>query len=150
MSGYATGKALSQLTLDNLGQWHLIAYFLKKMILAKTWYKTHNSEFLAKVKSFKTWRHYLKSCRFKILVLTNYNNLCRFRDTKKLSFKQVCWAQEPFKYYFWIDYCQSKANKTADALFCFPQRNKDQEKMLQVENTRILYYLQSSQTKTPY
>ena len=40
---YAIGKILSQLTLNNKDQWYLIAYFWKKKILAKTWYKTHNN-----------------------------------------------------------------------------------------------------------
>ena len=35
-SGYAIGRVLNLLTLDNLGQWHQIAYFSRKMILAKT------------------------------------------------------------------------------------------------------------------
>lgn len=52
-SGYAIGGILSQLTLDNLDQWHLIAYFSKKMILAKIRYKTHDSKFLATFVIFK-------------------------------------------------------------------------------------------------
>ena len=55
--GYAIGKVLSQLTLDNLGRWHPVAYYLQKMFSAKTWYKTHNGDLLAIVKAFKTWRH---------------------------------------------------------------------------------------------
>ena len=35
-SSYAIGGVLSQLTLDNLGQWYLVAFYLQKMILAKT------------------------------------------------------------------------------------------------------------------
>ena len=42
--GYAISRILSQLILDNLGQWHLMAFFSQKMILAKTRYKTHNIE----------------------------------------------------------------------------------------------------------
>ena len=34
--GYAISKILNQLISDNLGQWHLIASFFKKMIPAKT------------------------------------------------------------------------------------------------------------------
>ena len=45
-SGYAIGGVLSQLTND-LGRWHPVAYFLHKMIPAKTRYKTHNGEPLA-------------------------------------------------------------------------------------------------------
>ena len=100
------------------------------MILAKTWYKTHKGELLAIVKAFKTWQHYLKGCKHKVLVLTNHNNLRRFMDTKILSSKQVCWAQELLRYYFRIDYCQGKANGAADALSCFFQKNEDEKEKL--------------------
>ena len=86
-SSYAIGGVLSQLNLDShappnhsnksdFGQWHLVAYFSRKMIPAKTRYKTYNAELLAIVEVFKTWRHYLESCKYKVFVLINYNNLC--------------------------------------------------------------------------
>ena len=102
--GYAIGGVLSQLasgtspdrvvTKTDLGQWHLVAFFLRKMIPAETQYETYNSELLAIVKAFKTWRHYLVSCKHEVLVLTDHNNLRRFMDIKSLSFRQVRWAQE--------------------------------------------------------
>ncbi len=84
-SGYAIGGILIQLTSSNSGQWHPVAFFSKKMISAKTWYKTHNKELLAIVEVFKTWRHYLKGCKYEVLVLTDYNNLQRFMEMKSLS-----------------------------------------------------------------
>ena len=57
VSGHAIGRVLSQLT-NNLGWWHLIVYFLLKIIPTETQYKTYNSELLAIVGVFKTWRHY--------------------------------------------------------------------------------------------
>ena len=68
VSNYTICGVLSQLALNNLGQWHLVAFYLQKMILAKTWYKTYDGELLAIVEAFKTWRHYLKDCKHKILV----------------------------------------------------------------------------------
>ena len=59
------------------------------MIPVKTCYKTHNTELLAIVKAFKNWRHNLKSCQYKVLVLTDHNNLQQFIDTKSLIFRQV-------------------------------------------------------------
>ena len=94
------------------------------MIPAKTWYKTHDGELLVIVEVFKTWRYYLEGCKHKVLVLINYNNLRRFMDKKSLSSRQVCWAQKLSRYHFQIDYCQSKANGTADALSRFSQRNQ--------------------------
>ena len=59
------------------------------MILAETRYETHNSKFLAIIKAFKVWRHYLEDCKYKFLVLTNHNNLCHMMYTKTLSYRQV-------------------------------------------------------------
>ena len=55
-------------------------------------YETHNTELLAIVNTFKNWCNYLEDCQYKILVLTNHNNLCQFIDTKSLSSHQVHWA----------------------------------------------------------
>ena len=93
------------------------------MISAETWYKTHNQELLAIVKAFKIWRHYLEKCKYKVFILTNYNNLHQFMDTTSLSSCQVRWAQKLSWYHFQIDYHQRKANAAADALFCFSQRS---------------------------
>ena len=116
VSGYAIGGVLNWLTLDDSGRSHPVAFFSRKMIPAETRYETYNSELLAIIKAFKTWRYYLKGSQHKVLVLNNYNNPRRFTDTKSLSSKQVCWAQELFCYHFQIDYCQGKANGSADAL----------------------------------
>ena len=71
--GYAIGGVLNQLTND-LGRWHPVAYFLCKMISAKTRFKTHDGKLLAIVEAFKTWRHYLEGCKHEVLVLTDHNN----------------------------------------------------------------------------
>lgn len=47
-------EILSELFLNGLSRWKPIAYFLHEMISAKTPYKTHNSEHLGIVKTFKT------------------------------------------------------------------------------------------------
>ena len=86
------------------------------MIPTEIQYKTHESELLAIVEAFKTWKHYLKDCKHEVLVLTNYNNLQYFMDMKNLSSKQVWWAQKLSKYHYQIDYHQNKANKAANTL----------------------------------
>ncbi len=114
------------------------------MIPAETWYETHNQELLAIVEAFKTWRHYLKGCKYEVLVFTDHNNLRQFMDTKSLSSRQVRWAQELSRYHLRIDYCQAKANVEADALSRFPQRSQAEEKTLRDENSQILHRLQTS------
>ena len=74
MFEYAIDGMLNKVTND-LGRWYPVAYFLRKMIPAKTRYETHNSELLAIAKAFKTWRHYLKDCKHEVLVHTDHNNL---------------------------------------------------------------------------
>ena len=71
----AIGEIFSQFTSNNLSWWYLIAFFFWKMILPKTWYKTHDEKLLAIIKALKTWKHYLEDCKYKFLVLTNCNNL---------------------------------------------------------------------------
>ena len=54
ISGYSISGVLSQLTSNNLGRWHLVAFFSKKMIPTETRYETHNSELLAIVETFQS------------------------------------------------------------------------------------------------
>ena len=78
-SGHAIDGVLSELTSGtspdgvvtktNLGQWHPVAFFFRKMILVETRYETHNGEFLAIVEAFKMWRHYLKVASMRFLSL---------------------------------------------------------------------------------
>ena len=65
-------------------------------------------------------------------------------DTKNLSSRQVCWAQELFCYYFCINYWQGKANRAADVLLQYPQQNAKEKATLQAKNTKILHRLYSS------
>ena len=98
-SGYSIGGVLSQLapetspdgvvTKTDLGQWHPVTFFSRKIISAETRYKTYNGELPAIIEVFKTWRHYLEGYKHEVLVLTDHNNLRHFIDTKILSSKQV-------------------------------------------------------------
>ncbi len=168
--GYAISVVLSQMTSDHsdqlssnhmthknlnpisskseIGQWHQVAFFFQKMIPAETRYKTHDQELLVIVEAFKTWRHYLEGYKYEVLVLTDYNNLRRFMDTKSLSSCQVCWDQKLSQYHFQIDYCQEKANAVADTLYCFFQKSQAKEKTLRNKNSQIFYRLQNSLIKT--
>ena len=143
VSGYAIGGVLSQLISDDSDQWHPVAFFSRKMILAATSYETYNGELSATVEAFKTWRHYLKGSQHEVLVLTDQNNLRRFIETKSLSSRQVRWAQKLFRYHFWIDYYQGKANKADDALSRYPQQGAKKEETLRAKNVKILHRLQS-------
>ena len=88
--GYVIGRIFSLLTLNNLAQWYLTAFFSQKKIPAETCYKTYVSELLAIIEAFKTWKHYFKGYIYEVFILTNYNNFKCFMDMKNLSNKQVC------------------------------------------------------------
>ena len=40
----------------------------------ETRYKTHNSELLAIVETFKTWKHYLKNFQQKVFIFIDHYN----------------------------------------------------------------------------
>lgn len=66
----------------------------QKIILAETWYKTYNGEFSAIIEKFKTWKHYLESYKYEILVFTDHNNFQDFMNIKNLSFRQFRYTQK--------------------------------------------------------
>lgn len=68
-------------------------------------------------------------------------------NIKSLSFRQVQWAQELSKYYFRIDYWQSKTNRAIDALSYFFQKKQAKKNELKLENSRIFYKLRFSLTR---
>lgn len=90
--GYPIGRVLSYLTLDNLNWWYLLIFFFEKMILVETWYKNSQWETSGNFQVFKTYYHYLKSCKHEILIFTNHNNSCHFMNIKTINSKQVQWA----------------------------------------------------------
>ncbi len=79
----------SEFSKSEIGQWHLVVFFSRKMIPAKIRYEIHDQKLLAIVEGFKTWCHYLEGCKYKAFVFTNHNNFRRFIDTKSLSSCQV-------------------------------------------------------------
>lgn len=139
-SGYAIGGILAQ--QDDEGQWHPVAYFSRKMLPAERNYETHDAELLAIVEAFKTWRHYLEGSSHEVLVLTDHNNLTKFMETKRLSGRQIRWAQELSRYNFRIDYRQGKKNP-ADGLSRPPTADDDDDE-LRIENRKTLHLLQTS------
>ena len=54
VSGYAIGGVFSQLSSDDLSQWHPVTFFSHKMIPAETRYITHDGKLLAIVEAFMT------------------------------------------------------------------------------------------------
>ena len=54
------GRILSQLFEEEIGaEWHLIAFYSRKLKLEEMRYDIHNVELLAIIHAFKQWSHYL-------------------------------------------------------------------------------------------
>ena len=70
------------------------------MITAETRYETYDGKLLVIVKAFKTWGDYLEDSQHEVLKLTEHNNLRWFMNTKSLSSRQICWAQDHSGYHF--------------------------------------------------
>ena len=74
------------------------------MILAKICYETHDQKLLTIIMTFKQWRHYLKSSRHSVTVLTDHNNLRYFMTTTSLNRRQFKWTLVLVEYDFKIKY----------------------------------------------
>lgn len=72
-----------------MNNWHLIAYFSKKIIWAKPCYQIHDQELLEIIKTFKISRYYLKDYIFKVFVLSDHINFSQLINKNSLSLKQV-------------------------------------------------------------
>ena len=107
-SEYALASILLQLISERM--WHSVTFWLKKMISAEQWYKTHNQKLLAIIIAFKQWRHYLESSTHLVEVLTDYNNLHRFMNVKSLNGRQIRWAVKLAVYDFIILHHSGKSN----------------------------------------
>ncbi len=87
----ASGKVIGSLLFhrDADMNWHPVAYYSCKMLPGIQNYEAHDAELSAIVEAFKTWRHYLEGAAYTILVVTDHNNLKKFRDTTCLSGGQI-------------------------------------------------------------
>jgi len=72
-SDYVTRGILSQYNKE--GVLHPIAYFLKRLSLAKYNYEIYDKELLAIIRCFKQWQPELEGTGFLIKVLSDYKNL---------------------------------------------------------------------------
>lgn len=76
-------------------------------------------------------------------MFTKNTTLQHFVNTKSLSSQQVYWTQKLSQYYFWIEYYQSKTNRSTNIFFRYLQQNVKEEVNLRAKNTKILPWLQS-------
>lgn len=78
---YVSTEVLSH--KDNIRIMHPVAYFLKKIVPAKSNYKLYNKELLAIIRCFEEWQPELESTAMPMKVLTNHKSLEYFMKIKK-------------------------------------------------------------------
>jgi RNase H-like domain found in reverse transcriptase len=99
-SGFTICGILHQPGDGPSGHWHPVTFWSRKMIPAEYNYETHDQELLAIVISLKHWRHYLEGSCYPFVVEADHANLRYFMTTKKLSRRQVRWAECLFVFDF--------------------------------------------------
>ncbi len=95
--------------------WHPMAYYSRKLSLAKQNYDIHDKELLAIVAALEAWRVYIEGAS-KLTILIDHKNLLHFITTKELNKRQVRWSKKLGQYKFKILYILGKENDKADAL----------------------------------
>ena len=113
-SNYVNASLLFQ--LDDEDVLHPIAYFSRKMAPAECNYKIYNKELFAIIWYFKEWRPELKGTGQPVKVLIDHKGFEYFMSTKKLTPKQVRWAEFLSEFNFVISYQSDKKNNKADVL----------------------------------
>ena len=79
-------------------------------------YDIHDKEAAAIIMAFKEWEHNLKSCREKIEVFTDHDNLRYFMTSKTLTRRQARWATFLGEFDFIVTYRPGDKNGKPDAL----------------------------------
>ena len=85
-------------------------------------YKIYNKELLAIIRCFEEWRPELKGTGLPVKVLTNHKDLEYFMSTKKLTPRQVRWAEFLSEFNFVISYQSGKKNNKANVFIKKPNK----------------------------
>ncbi|KAI1002161.1 hypothetical protein K3495_g6045 [Podosphaera aphanis] len=113
-SGWATGGCLSQIKPG--GKLQSTAYYSKKLSPAEYNYDIHDKELLAIVRCLKEWRNELIGLKKPFQILTDHKNLKYFMTSKRLTERQVRWAQLLSDFNFKLKFRAGKHGGRPDAL----------------------------------
>jgi len=112
-SGWAVGGVLSQ--YDDDGLLRPCAYFSKKNAPAECNYEIHDKELLAIIRCLQQWESELASLSH-FTIITDHKNLRYFMTLRRLTERQMRWADILSRYNFSITYRPGKQNERSDAL----------------------------------
>ena len=102
-SGWAAGGSLMQYD-EALKAWQPVAYLSTKHTPAECNYDIHDKELLAIVKCVDMWQAELKGLQKPFVVLSDHQNLKPFMTKKRLTERQVRWAEFLSQFDFKLDY----------------------------------------------
>jgi hypothetical protein len=130
-SGWAVGGVLSQ--YDDNGLLRPCAYFSKKNAPAECNYEIHDKELLAIIRCLQQWESELTSLSH-FTVITDHKNLRYFMTLRRLTERQMRWADILSRYNFSITYRPGEQNKRSDAL-----SRKEQDLPQDASDERLQY-----------
>lgn len=93
-----------------------MAYYSKKLSPAECNYDIHDKELLAIVRCLKEWRSELIGLKKPFQILTDHKNLKYFMASKRLTERQVRWAQLLSQFNFKLKFRAGKHGRRPDAL----------------------------------
>ncbi len=111
---FVISRIISQL-IEEIDQWHFIAFFFRKMFAAKRNYEIEEKKILAMIESCRVFRHYVKKALFSIQMLIDHVNLNSFFKNKKLNRKKTRWWKKLNDLNLHIKYRSSKLNLANDS-----------------------------------
>ena len=108
-------------------KWRLVTCLSKLLNETKRNYDVHNKEMLRIMRCLKTWHHYLEGTKERFKIWTDHKNLKYFMNTKKLSWRQVCWALYLSHFNFLLTHKPGTTMVKADSLSRRPDHKKGME-----------------------
>lgn len=135
-SGYAVGGVLSQ--YDDEGLLRPCAYFSRKNTPAECNYEVHDKELLAIICCLKEWESELIGVK-NFRIITDHRNLRYFATLRRLTERQMRWADVLSRYDFTLEYRPGKLAVRPDALSRREQdMPKEGDERLQFREKRLL------------
>jgi hypothetical protein len=111
---FAISKILSQL-IEETSQWHFVAFFFRKMFVAKQNYEIEEAEMLVVNESCRVFRNYVEDALFSVHVLINHVNFNTFFKNKELNKKEARWWKRLNDLNLHIEYKLNKQNSADDS-----------------------------------
>ncbi len=111
---FAISEILFQL-IEKTSQWHFVAFFFRKMFVAKQNYEIEEVEMLVVIESCWVFRHYVEDVLFFVQMLINHVNFNTFFKNKRTKQKKTWWWKKLSDLNLHIEYKSNKQNSANDS-----------------------------------